>query len=363
MTENFKYIPVFRSRQQEIKVLREFDFGGQIYPLIEMIKEKDRKNRNESAEAFYSTLFEAIKANKIFLDLPVYLKEASNTQKDVIQFNREVILDLDARVQFFRQFAHLSQKVIPVVSSLLANTGETNTISYQVEALRKDFPQLAFRTFHNTFSDDKEELLTQFDNESDVLIYDLDKIEVTSPVVRKQVNEIKSDFSVSFKVMLRSAINEDVQNVKLEHGDIVAEANNSLIEMYDQFRFNAFGDYAGIKKDDLTSGGTISPGFILYDPYDNLFYGFKSEIKSLDEFENTIIPAVLESQVLENLRQNYPHYIQENPGIQKLEEIRNNPAESGKNQAKFKKISMDHYLYCMKVSIENGEQLPLSVNQ
>lgn len=101
-------------------------------------------------------------------------------------------------------------------------------------------------------------------------------------------------------------------------------------------------------------------GFIFYDPYDNLFYGFKSEIKQLEEFERTIVPSVLNSHVVENLQENYPEFIDGNPGIEMLRRIRDNDEESGKNQAKFKKISMDHYLHCIKTSIEKGYSLPIN---
>lgn len=360
MAHDFEYMPVFRSRQQEIKVLKSFDFGDQICPLIEVIKEKDRKNKKDSPKEIYSEIINSIKAPKVLLDLPVYLKEASNTQEEVVKFIRGVIQDKEKRVDFLNQFNDLNEKVIPVISSLLLATGEPNTIQYQSENLEDNFPELAYRIFHNTFDEDLEELEHLFDPETDILIYDLDKVEITSPVVRKQVNKLKNAIGDGFKVMVRSAINEEVQNVKLDHEEIVGEANNSLVEMYKKQGFDAFGDYAGIKKDDLTSGGTISPGFIFYDPYDNLFYGFKSDVKELEEFERTIVPAVLNSPVVQNLQEKHPEFIEGNPGIEMLRKIRDDDKESGKNQAKFKKISMDHYLHCIKTSIEKDEPLPIN---
>ena len=360
MAHNFEYMPIFRSRQQEIKVLTSFDFGNHICPMIEIIKEKDRKNNQRTPQEIYSEIIEKINGPKVFLDLPVYLKEASNTQDEVVKFIRGCIQDKEERVNFLTQFNDFEEKVIPVISSLLAATGETQTIQYQMENLEEEFSQLAYRIFHNTFDEDLEELEHLFDPETDILIYDLGKVEITSPVVRKQVNKLQKTLGSGFKVMVRSAINEEVQNVKLEHEEIVGEANNSLVEMYKTQGFDAFGDYAGIKKDDLTSGGTISPGFIFYDPYENLFYGFKSDIKKLEEFERTIVPAVLNSPMVQNLQENYSEFIDGNPGIEMLRKIRDNEEESGKNQAKFKKISMDHYLHCIKTSIESNHSLPIN---
>jgi Beta protein len=117
---------------------------------------------------------------------------------------------------------------------------------------------------------------------------------------------------------------------------------------------NAFGDYAGIKKDDLNAGGTISPGFIFYDPLDNLYYGFKGEVKDLAEFERTIVPAVLNSPVVARILAEQPLYLSaDNWGYQQLRAIRDGQ-ESGKSQAKFKRIAMEHYLHCMRTKIHLG---------
>jgi hypothetical protein len=153
---------------------------------------------------------------------------------------------------------------------------------------------------------------------------------------------------------LRSAINTEIQNTKLDHGNVIADADNSLQELFPTLGMNAFGDYAGIKKDDLSSGGTISPGFIFYDPIDNLYYGYKGDIKSLSQFEDRIVPDVLNSPVVANLLQRNPEYLSDqNKGYQMLLSIQNK-IESGKSQAKFKRISMEHYLYCIKTLIVKG---------
>ncbi|MCX6299978.1 MAG: hypothetical protein NTY72_12900, partial [Bacteroidetes bacterium] len=138
------------------------------------------------------------------------------------------------------------------------------------------------------------------------------------------------------------------------HGEIVYEADNSLLEMFSQqLHFNAFGDFAGIKKDDLTSGGTISPGFILYNPADNLYYGYRGTVKNLAEFETTIVPDVLASPVAAAILAANPDYLNDqNEGWNTL--LRIQGGETGKSQAKFKKISIEHYLHCMRIAIAAG---------
>src|SRR5690606_17135514 len=126
---------------------------------------------------------------------------------------------------------------------------------------------------------------------------DLDTIApYPSPAIRQIITAWRG-FTTCPKVVLRSAINTDVQNVALEHNEIVFDADNGLPDTYHSaFTAQSFGDYAGIKKDDLTSGGTISPGFLFYDAINNQFIGFKGEIKNLAEFETTIVPAVIDSE-------------------------------------------------------------------
>ena len=41
MGKLLKYMPVLRVRQEEVKVLKSFDFGNRIYPCLEIIKELD----------------------------------------------------------------------------------------------------------------------------------------------------------------------------------------------------------------------------------------------------------------------------------------------------------------------------------
>lgn len=351
---SLKYIPVFRARQQEMIVLKETVFGDRIFPMIEIVKEKDRTNRTATSIEIYTELIQSINATKVLVDLPTYIKENTSTQKEVIQFNRKILENLDARILFFKSLSKLSDKVIPVISTLLHKTGETNTISKQYEALKDIFPIIAIRTFHFTFDNDIDNIQRVI-QPKDLLIYDLDTLSTTSPLLK--IHKTKITGLQTHKALIRSAINTEIQNVKLDHGNIVGEADNSLIETYSSYGFQAFGDYVGIKKDDMGSGGTISPGFIFYDPIDNLFYGYNSDVKKLAEFETTIVPAVLGSEIVKKMLRDYPTYLDrtQNLGYDLLVKINENPIlESGKSQAKFKKISMEHYFHCIRTAINDG---------
>jgi hypothetical protein len=346
-------MPTFRGRQQEMIVLRSFNFGDRMFPLIEIFKEKDRSNNQHTFKEIYGGIISEIKSEKVFVDLPTYIRDTSGMQKEVVSFNRTVLSNLENRLSHFDLLNANKNKIIPVVSTLQIKTGESNSITKQFENLKKTFQSVAIRTFTNTFDMDFSEI-SKLLTKDDYLIYDINEgVSLTNPVI-KIVRSKLDTINLPWKISLRSAINTDIQNVRLNHGEIVYEADNSLLEMFhDQLRFNAFGDYVGIKKDDLVSGGTISPGFIFYNPVENLYYGFKGDIKNLDEFEKTIVPAVLNSPIIEAINQSNSDYLNnQNEGWNTLNRI--NQGETGKSQAKFKKISMEHYLHCIKIAITSG---------
>ena len=269
---------------------------------------------------------------------------------EVLQFSRSVIGDWKSRTEHLLKLAN--PKVIPVVSSYLIKTGEQNTIRPQFETLAGTFGRVAFRISYQSFFDDWNDVV-QLSRPSDYIIIDLDILAPypTSPALRPIVSALKS-FDGCPKIILRSAINTDVQNVGLDHGAVIYEADNSLLETFHQFSCEGFGDYAGIKKDDLTAGGTISPGFIYYDAVDNQYYGFKASFKSLTEFEDTIVPDVLNSEPTKRMVAN-GFLVPGNRGWDTLNSIAEG-RESGKNQAKFKRVAMEHYLYCIRKRINDG---------
>ena len=52
MATNLIYMPTFRVRQQENIVLRSFEFGEHMFPLLEIVKEFDRKREGEKQPLF-----------------------------------------------------------------------------------------------------------------------------------------------------------------------------------------------------------------------------------------------------------------------------------------------------------------------
>lgn len=357
MQNNLKYVPVFRGRQQEILVLNSFEFENRIFPLLEIVKEKDRANSSLSFVECYQKIITNTKAEKVFVDLPIYLKESGSMQDEILAFSRKVISNKEIRTQKLISMGTMDNKVIPVISSFVMKTGETDTLTYQYNLLQAHFNSIAIRVFIPTFDIDFTEISTLL-RATDYLIIDLDSITPNpkTPVFKKLIQKLES-ITVCPKIIIKSAINSDIQNVLIDHGNIIYEADNSHIETYSEFGAIAFGDYAGIKKDDLTAGGTISPGFIFYDATENSYYGFKGKGKddrTLADFEEIIVPAVIESSAKQRMEAANDQYLNdENKGWTTINKI-HNKEESGKSQAKFKRIAMEHYLHCIRVNIRLG---------
>ncbi len=377
-----KYMPIFRVRPEETKVLKSFDFGDKIYPCLEIVKELDRANskkkedtqislfgqkKEKTFESVYIPLIRSIKADKVFIDLPVHLPQSRNTNPPTLLFLRTVVTNREKRTEYLKKLKPVSSKVIPIISSYLQINGEGDSISIQEKEIRNDFETLAFRTFIETFPQDIEQIKKSI-RPNDFIIMDFENNDLDRD--DGDVQDIVQDFkNLNCNIIIhRNQIPEDVTMTGLNHGSRIDTIDNSLLYIFKEFAGHCFSDYVGIKKDNITSGGVISPGFLFYDAVTNNFFGFrykngghkKGEAKpELIEFETTIVPAVIASKPSERMKSDPLDYLGVgNKGwgiITNIELGENNGGESGKSAAKFKRISMEHYLHCMKVKISNGD--------
>lgn len=357
MPTNLKYMPTFRARQQEMIALKAFNFGSDMYPLLEIIKEHDRVQNQNSTKTFievYGELINSIQAGRVFVDLPFYLKPSGSMNKEVLKFLYKVSYNMETRTEYLLQFAN-NPKVIPVISSYLQREGVTNSISTQLHNIHEAFESICFRVGYQTFDQDLDEI-DGIVRPEDFIILDLDTVSPypSHPALKPLVRRFK-EFTTCPKIILRSAIGNEIQNVTLDHGTVIFEADNSLLENFKQFGADAFGDYCGIKKDDITAGGAISPGFIYFDADDNKYWGFKGTIKNLEEFEKTIVPDVLACDATQRMLAAHEAYLDDsNNGYATIVRI-SQGLEPGKSQAKFKKIAMEHYLACMRKIIQHAK--------
>src|SRR5690606_25820706 len=136
-------------------------------------------------------------------------------------FSFSVINNLEKRCEYLNKLSPSNPKAIPVISSYLIKTGEEGTIERQTELLQPNFERLAYRLFPLSFSVDFP-IVQELVRSDDYIIIDLDQITPypKSPPLRPIVNAIKA-FNGCCKILMRSAINTEIQNVKLDHGQVV----------------------------------------------------------------------------------------------------------------------------------------------
>jgi len=366
MYEEFKYMPVLRLKEEEKKLLGSFNFGNSIFPCVEIFKEFERqteKSLNKSFSETYIPLLSSINSRKVFVDLPVHLEPNNKMKDEVLDFVSKVLGSRENRTAHMLQLSALADKIVPVIStySQRRGSGELNSIITQEVELRPKFNVLAFRTFEKTISSDILQIKTVVQPQ-DFLIVDLEEnpADPSDPYTIQTIIEAIAGFNHCKIIILASAIPHNLSNTKLLHGELIPRGDNRLLLNYAQLGGHCFGDYAGIKKDEVTDGGSISPGFIFYDPVQNEYYGYKgSERKkgekgNLGDFENIIVPAVYNSDTANRMQaSNLAYLTTQNLGWTILAKI-HLENEPGKSQGKFKRISMEHYLHCMRVKISAG---------
>jgi hypothetical protein len=372
MNTELKYIPIFRLRSEEQKVLSSFYFGKHMYPCVEIIKEVDRmpattrKGKKikpkppKPFEVIHAPILAKISSEKVFVDLPIHMKYNNKVKREVIAFLRKVVYKRKERTSYLLKLAPLANKIIPVISTFSQSTGELNSIVLQESDLRRAFNVLAFRTFPNTFDSDLAQIKTVA-RSHDFLIVDLqDYIADPNDEDVIAIVEKLRQFSNCHISIVRPAMDHDITNIGLEHGQPVYEADNRLLKTYQQLQAHSFGDYVGIKKDKVNDGGGISPGFIFYNPVENNFYGFRGSLNSegksnqeLEDFETIIVPDVMKCKIFDQMNNSgIPFLSVNNRGWQMIIDIKH--GDSGKSMAKFKRISMEHYLHCIRAKIDAG---------
>jgi hypothetical protein len=364
-------MPIFRGRQEEVKVLKSFDFGSHIYPCLEIIKEIDRvqgktAKKKKTFESVYIPLINSINSVKVFVDLPVHLQRLRAMQKPVLNFLTKVIINREVRTNYLKKLVPLSDKIIPVISTFSQVTGEKASIKIQEEELRTDFSTLAFRTFFNTFHNDYEQI-REVAKANDYIIMDCESMEIDldDGDILDIIDLLRS---INCSVILhRDQVPVSLKLSRLTNDKKIDIINNELLEKFDSvIPGSSFSDYVGIKKDGITTGGIISPGFIYYDAVLNTFYGYRFKHGShekgkakplLEEFEKTIVPSVINSNATKRMTADINDYLgSENVGWRILKNIELG-IEPGKSAPKFKRISMEHYLHCVKKKIITGDIL------
>jgi hypothetical protein len=368
------YIPIFRYRPQEKDLLINFEFGEHIYPYVEIYKKRPinspppKPNPNKKPKEpkkfheHYLPTLNQIKSEKVFVDLPVHLVRKKKMPDVVIEFLLSVIEKREERTKHILSLS-ACEKMIPVISTYSQiGSGEADSIRLQEIDLRPTFNTLAFRTSEKTLASDLLQV-EAIAKPQDYLFIDLEELclgnEDDMETAEFLMSNIKT-FNKCTVVLINSPLSHTLTNSGLDHGQIVKSACNLLPEIFSSLGAQCFADYAGVKKDLVEEGGMISPGLLFYDPVENDFYGFrgrkweKDEKRNLDDIRGMILQDLLTSDFIPRMKESHLEYLgAKNEGWNLVKGMWDETIE-WRYQPRLKRISMEHYLHCMRTKILAG---------
>ncbi len=333
-----KYVSVLRYRQAERNALKSVAPISKNLPLLEVVA-------NRQIDQVLSDL--PVLKSTVMIDLPTYLPVTTRTEQSIGAFLQEIQVNPESRLAYYQRLQ--DSRVIPVVTYNPQLSTYSGNIQLEAWRLRDLFPRLAFRIFvqHALIAINE---IKQVIKGGDIVVMDIDEAPHTQPYLKStvypQVVALKTQVNCDL-VLVRSAIPASTKNTGLTNNAVVAQADNSLLSDFQNYNFGAFGDFAGIKKTDLSEGGTISPGVIFYSWKGNNYYGFNSSVKSVEQFARTIAPNIVQSQPWISLSATHRNTC---PGCLRIAGVATGSTPSG-NQATWKQISCAHYLYTMEESL------------
>lgn len=337
-----KYVPVLRYRQEERGALFSVNLTNKTMPLLELMKETPTSAAG-NFQINYLRDFQNFK-NPFLVDFPLYFKINRSTDSSISSFLQPLKQNPNMRIHLFNQLSQ-NRNLIPVISHDHQVQYIPGSIQNDTSLLRPNFPRLGYRIFENiNFHMVLSEIATVI-KPGDFLIYDLDRqnhnqehlIQVNYP----QISRLRTQIGFT-SIIVRSAVNSDILFNQLVDNQVIATADNSLLKYYSSYGFDAFGDFAGIRKDLAIGGGgngIASPGFIFYSWHNNNYIGFTGKVRQWSELTNHIQPTLLSSQSWRNYTR--VHH-QTCPGCAS---IVINPTNS---IASWKRHTIKHYLHTME---------------
>jgi hypothetical protein len=341
-----KYIPVLRYRESEKKTLEDVTISDKILPLVEIVQEKRKVNMK-------STCFEEIKEltnsknKKLLIDFPLYIKLKPKTLVGVRNFIGPLIADPKRRIAEFKKL--VGANIIPV-ASYNPNTPLffNGNVSNEIQELRRSFNQIAFRIFpaHAQQALQEADALLKA---NDIILVDIDDNHYSDPILNNffaYVNSYAKKHGCK-TALIRSAIGPDITNTGLTNNSIVKELDNSLLKEYSKYGFDAFGDFCGIKKDQLTDGGMPSPGCIYYHWWTNAYYGHKGVYKEPTTFTTMVVKSLVSSQEWNDFQTKIAAHRTSCPGCKGISKIAAT-GQGGDSAPKWKIMISSHYLHTME---------------
>ncbi|MEN6462680.1 MAG: hypothetical protein ABFC94_15090 [Syntrophomonas sp.] len=345
----FTYVPILRYQKEEKAAFKSIDLSSKFLPLIEIIHAKGQKKTADTFVKYYTEEFTSLE-NPILIDIPTYMRISNSTKNNVRPFLEPIIANPTLRAAHYNQLRNLN--IIPVVS-YIPNVADSRIVVNHLDKEFKSllsFDRVAFRVFKSHFNE-AIATIERLIRKDDILIFDLNKEYHNSKKLideyYKKVAKLKKSIGCK-TVLIRSVINDQLTNAELPHSIPIDEYDNSLLKDYKSLGFDAFGDFAGIKKDNLTKGGPGGTcGFVFYHWDNNEYIGFKGNTPNkLTEYSSIIVPSVLKSNYYKAFSRKHHR---ECPGCQIIQRAKEDPLLEKVDQfAKWKRITVMHYLHTME---------------
>ncbi|GKU24379.1 hypothetical protein CFOLD11_12050 [Clostridium folliculivorans] len=289
----FKYVPILRNLTAEREALKYQKTSAKIMPLIELVSDKPRENSKLDFKTFSKQLFNDI-STPFFVDIPMYIKLSKRTKSSVTEFLDPIYQNQIKRCNYLNLLSNICPgRLVPVISYNPNIPYTKKLIVDQVKLLRANYKKLAFRIFapyNNSIIDELKTVLKP----QDIILLDIfqQKHNSTSLLrIYPEINTLKNTFGCT-TVILHSALPDKLPNTKLQDNKIIQDASTNLITSYNsqKYKFDAFGDFAGIKVSNLENIPVSSPAYIHYCALSNNYIGFKGLYRKVRSFETMVLP-------------------------------------------------------------------------
>ncbi|OPF51559.1 hypothetical protein BH721_01275 [Clostridium baratii] len=296
------YVPIMKVRAEEKKVSKKlrYCFSEKIIPLYEILKDsyETRYKTDEQGNFVMELKPGAKRRNKIKL---------SPTEEDLITLEE---LNLDGAVAFidffrFEADAYGGNKIdinqvelayklsrdeeeyinrlksissyenfIPVISLKNNFTFNRSKLISLIKELKLENNCIALRIEDKVF-DSVKEVVEEYLDEEDYLLYDIKEQNIDSKVM--EIYELNECDIKSKKILLNSPRKAKLKNSEYENCEKSILIDNSVVDEYQDYEFDGFGDYGGLKDQLPTTGGGNGKGAALglvYNFEENAFYSF-----------------------------------------------------------------------------------------
>lgn len=337
-------------RHSQLEALNTVALSDKTLPLLELIQHNPTGRTLSTPTPFENIFKKNLKNIKfpLMVDIPMYINlSVTKLKKNIRDFLNPIYLNQNLRIDHYNLLSGISS-IIPVISYKPTTPYIPNFITYQENNLRTNFPILAFRVFCNS---NIYSILTEISSiikNTDYLILDLESNDYKDSSITPLYATIENyKKKLGFKsIILHTPIPNSVSNTSITNSVKVPGTDNSLLKQFStSFKFDAIGDYAGIKKDDLVEGfmGYIATIFYKYSTNDYIGYTANPS-KNPNTYKTVIAPDIIGSHCWSSYSSNHHKNCK---GCTHIDQINSGLTTSG-SRTTWKTICIQHYIYTME---------------